>query len=152
MTDESPHLNDFYVSTDKKLLNVPWLLAELQKTYWGGWYTLPVLDAAIIHSLCFGLYHRTYAEDENAPVGCVDSQVGFARVVTDYATYAWVCDVLVADKYRHKGLGKFLMNVVLGHPDVRPRSCMLTTKDAHTMYEAFGFARFEAMKRQGGQA
>ena len=49
-------------------------------------------------------------------------------------------------------IGKFLMNVVLGHPDVRPRSCMLTTKDAHTMYEAFGFARFEAMKRQGGQA
>jgi GNAT superfamily N-acetyltransferase len=72
--------------------------------------------------------------------------------VTDYATYLWVCDVLIAEKYRHKGLAMFLMNVVLGHPDVKPRSVMLTTKDAHALYEKFGFVRFEAMKRQGGQA
>ena len=140
--DDSPHLNDFFVSTDKTLLDVPFITDELTRTYWGGWLTLNVVMRSIDNSLCFGLYQR---DAEHA----TQKQVGFCRVITDYATFAWLCDVIVAKPYQKRGLATFLMNIVMGHSDVRPRNCLLTTRDAHKLYAKFGFAPMEAMKRMG---
>lgn len=149
--DDSPHFGDFFVSSDKALLNVPFITTELKRTYWGGWLTLATVMKSIEHSLCFGLYQRRYAEIEEGPVGYSDHQIGFARIVTDYATFAWLCDVFVQQKYQGKGLGKFLVNAAMTHPEVRPRSCLLVTRDAQKLYAKFGFTPMTAMKRPGGQ-
>jgi GNAT superfamily N-acetyltransferase len=138
--DDSPHTGDFFVSVDKTLLDVPLIATELKRTYWGGWLTLPTVLKSIDNSLCFGLYHNV----PPAPV-----QVGFARVVTDYATFAWVCDVIVKKELQRRGLGKFLMTAVMNHPDVRHRSCLLCTKDAQGLYRKFGFSEMVCMKRPG---
>lgn len=142
--DDTP--GEYFVSTDKALLDTFFIIRELKATYWGGWLTPATVMRAIDHSLCFGLYVR-----EPDPTAAVQQrQIGFARVITDYATFAWICDVFVTDRYRAKGLATFMMNVVLGHPEVKPRSCLLCTKDAQGLYRKFGFEKFEAMKRQGG--
>lgn len=135
---------EFFVSTDKALLNVPWIVAELNRTYWGDWMKLSTVVTAIEHSLCFGLYRRGSPNEQ--PV-----QIGFARVVTDYATFAWLCDVIVSKEYRGKGLGKFLVYTATNHPQVKPRSVLLCTRDAHKLYAKFGFHSMEAMKRNGGE-
>ncbi len=142
--DDTPHTDDYFVSTDKARLDQVWIIQELKKTYWGGWYTAHTLIKAIDNSLCFGLYHRGTDAKER--------MVGFARVVTDYATFAWVCDVIISEHHRQKGMGEFLLSIVMGHPEVRPRSCLLTTRDAHGIYERFGFRTATAMKRPGGTA
>lgn len=137
--DDAPP-SQFFVSTEKALLDVPFVLAELKKTYWGGWLTLSTVLTAIDNSLCFGLYLREHG---------LHKQVGFARVITDYATFAWVCDVFVAKPYQQQGQGKFLLRVLLTHPDVKHRSCLLCTQDAQKLYKKFGFSEMTAMKRQG---
>lgn len=130
----------FFVSTEKALLDVPFILTELKRTYWGGWLTLPTVLTAIEHSLCFGLYHREHS---------LAKQVGYARVITDYATFAWICDVFVTKAHQRQGHGKFLLRVVLDHPDVRHRSCLLCTQDAQSLYRKFGFSEMTCLKRQG---
>lgn len=139
--DETPHTDDFFVSTDKAKLNTFFVISELKKTYWGEWMQPMDVMRAIDNSLCFGLYQRL-------PEG-KEQQVGFARVVTDYATFAWICDVFIAEAYRRRGLSKFLMSVIVGHPEVAPRNCLLNTRDAHELYARFGFQVIQAMKRQG---
>ena len=136
---------EYFVSTDKALLDTFFVIQELKKTYWGGWLTPATVMRSIDHSLCFGLYQR---DAEHA----TQQQVGFCRVITDYATFAWLCDVIVSDAHRHKGLSKFMLNVVIGHPEVKPRSVLLVTKDAQELYRKFGFHELTCMKRDGGQA
>lgn len=143
--DETPHGNDFYVSFDKKLLDPQFIIKEIQKSYWGGWRSINVVLKSLDHSLCAGLYKRVVSDTPGESPK--DIQVGFARVVTDYCTFAWICDVIVAEPYRKAGLGKFLMAKVMDHPDVSPRACMLATRDAHGLYRKFGFSDFTAMKR-----
>lgn len=88
---------------------------------------LEVVERSVENSLCFGLYRG-------------DEQVGFVRVVTDRATFAYMADVLVVEQHRGRGLGKWLMRVVLSHPDLRGlRRWMLTTADAHGLYRGYGF-------------
>jgi GNAT superfamily N-acetyltransferase len=146
---DGPRLGNFFVSSDKSLLNVPLITNQLQHTYWGGWLTLPVVMKSIENSLCFGLYERRTAEAEDGPVGYSDHQIGFARVVTDYATFSWLCDVFVQQQFQGKGLGQFLINAVMTHPEVSPRPCMLVTNDAQKLYARFGFTPMLAMKRPG---
>jgi GNAT superfamily N-acetyltransferase len=74
-------------------------------------------------------------------------QVGFARIVTDRATFSWIADVVVDEAYRGRGLGTWLFSVVAAHPYCRDWLAMLGTKDAHALYEKFGFVRWEAMRR-----
>lgn len=119
---------DFLISTDPGLLDVPLIHDFLaNRSYWAAGRPLEVVRRSLDHSLCFGLYER-------------GRQVGFARVVTDRATFAWLCDVFVLEEYRGRGLSKWLVECVVGHPDLQGlRRVLLGTRDAHSLYERYGF-------------
>lgn len=148
---DDPHADGFYVSFDKKLIDPAFVIREIQHSYWGAWRSPIVILRSLDHSLCAGLYKHAVWNPATEPEKPKDEQVGFARVVTDYCTFAWICDVLVTKQHRGAGLGQFLMRAVMEHPDVKPRACMLATRDAHGLYRKFGFEPFEAMKRLPGQ-
>jgi GNAT superfamily N-acetyltransferase len=94
------------------------------------------VEKAMANSICFGLFHG-------------DDQIGLARVVTDRATYAYLCDVYVLEEFRGKGLGVWLMECVMGHPDLQGlRRFSLATRDAHGLYEKFGFAELKKPQSQ----
>lgn len=91
-------LNDFYISTDKKNLDIDLIVDFLQhKSYWANTRSRETIEKSITHSLCFGLFNS-----ENR-------QIGFARVISDFAVFAWVLDVFILEAYRGKGLGKLLL-------------------------------------------
>ena len=125
---ESWERGDYLISTDHARLNVELIHDFLSNTtYWAVGRTREVVQRSIENSLSFGIYKGV-------------DQVGFARVVTDYATFAWVADVFVLPEYRGRGLSKWLMEVILSHPELQGfRRWVLATKDAHSLYERFGF-------------
>ena len=115
------------ISTDPQRLDVAAVHAYLTQSYWSPGIPRAVVERTIANSLCFGLY-------------CGAEQVGFARVVTDRATFAYLADVFILDPHRGKGLSKWLMEFVKGHEDLQGlRRFMLATKDAHGLYRQFGF-------------
>ena len=98
-----------------------------EESYWSKGIPRDVVERAVAHSLCFGMYKDS-------------AQVGFARVVSDHATFALLADVFVLDGHRGKGLSKWLMQVVVAHPDLQGlRRLLLLTSDAHELYRKFGF-------------
>lgn len=116
------------VSTDPALLDVDVVHAALRASYWATGIPRATLEAAIAHSVPFGLY---------APEG---EQAGFCRVVTDTAVFGYLADVIVLEAYRGRGLGTFLVASALEHPDLQSlRRFHLATEDAHGLYERFGF-------------
>jgi GNAT superfamily N-acetyltransferase len=119
---------DLFVSTDPALLDLPLIHDFLSnRSYWAVGRSLEVVRRSLDHSLCFGLYQD-------------GRQVGFARVVTDRATFAWLCDVFVLEEYRGQGLAKWLMEIVVGYPALQGlRLFLLRTRDAHSLYERYGF-------------
>jgi len=127
---------DYVISTDPARVDLAFLCRSLNATYWAQNRPRQVIEASLRHSLCFGLYLKT-----------TNAQVGFARVVTDQATFSWVCDVLIDERYRGRGLGKWLMSCVVSHPHVKNTSSLLGTRDAHDLYEKFGYRRSESMRR-----
>jgi N-acetylglutamate synthase-like GNAT family acetyltransferase len=131
---------EHFVSTDAALLDVDFIHAVLNRTYWAQGRSREVVQESIRNSICFGLYEKASQR-----------QVGFARIVTDKVTFSWLCDVVVDEKCRRKGLGKFLMSCVVAHPVVSGTLCMLGTSDAHGLYEKYGFRRSEQMKRPRNQ-
>jgi GNAT superfamily N-acetyltransferase len=124
------------VSTDKEQLDLPMIHRFLsEETYWAKGIPLSIMRKAIESSLCFGLFQR-------------DMQVGFARVVTDYATFGYLCDVFVLEPYRGNGLGRVLMEHVMAHPALASlRRIVLVTGDAHFLYEKVGFRRLAKPER-----
>jgi GNAT superfamily N-acetyltransferase len=126
----------YLISTAPALLNLDFVCAALAQSYWAQKRTRPAIEESIRNSLCFGLYEKKSKR-----------QVGFARIVTDSATVSWLCDVFVDEGERGKGLGKLLMAHVVAHPCVMRTMCLLGTRDAHGLYEKFGFVRGELMKR-----
>ena len=90
---------------------------------------------AINGSLCFNLFEG-------------DRQIGFARVVTDKATFAWICDVIIDPAHRGQGLGKWMVDCLVHHPKLQTRSQTLGTRDAHRLYTRFGFRRHEILRRR----
>jgi GNAT superfamily N-acetyltransferase len=118
----------FEVSDDATRLDLATIHRFIsQESYWAEGIAQGVLARAIAHSLCFGLYQGA-------------RQVGFARVVTDRATYGYLCDVFVDREHRGAGLGKWLVACVLEHPDLQGlRRIALMTRDAHDLYRPFGF-------------
>lgn len=119
----------FTISTDKTKLSLSVIHAFLSKeSYWAKDIPVGLVEKSIENSLCFGVYDG-------------DEQIGFARIISDYTTFAYVGDVFILPKYRGHGLSKRLMEEIKGHPDLQNlRRWMLATADAHTLYERFGFA------------
>ncbi len=119
----------YWVSDDKALLDTErvhgWMSRE---SYWAAGRTREVTERSIEHSLCVGLY---------APDGA--GQVGFARVVTDYATFCWLCDVFVDAAHRGAGAGTFLVQTALGHPDVAGLRTVLMAAPERSLYRRLGF-------------
>jgi hypothetical protein len=123
---------NFLISTDKKLLQAERVHKFLaNEAYWSKDIPLAVVEKSIENSLCFGLYDISANQYE---------QIGYARIVTDSASFAWLCDVYVENNFRKRGLSKWLMECVLSHPDLKNlRRICLATKDAHALYTQFGF-------------
>jgi GNAT superfamily N-acetyltransferase len=119
---------EFTISTDKTLLQLEVIHKFLsEESYWAGNRTIEQTKTAIENSICFGVYHE-------------NRQIGFARVVSDKATFAYIGDVFILDEYRGKGLSKRLMEAMLDHPELQNlRRWVLATKDAHKLYSQFGF-------------
>jgi len=121
-------VNGYEISTDRERLDLDVIHAFLREAYWSPDVPREVVERSFAHSLCFGLY---------APDG---AQAGFARAVTDRATFAWIADVFVLPEHRGKGLAKWLMRTMLDHPDLQElRRIVLATRDAHGLYVELGF-------------
>jgi GNAT superfamily N-acetyltransferase len=120
---------EYEISTDPARLDVAAMHAYLTRAYWSPGIPLEIVERAARHSLCFGLYEKSTGQ-----------QVGLARVVTDHATFAYLCDVYVLEEHRGRGLGKLMMRAVMAHPALRgARRAMLGTRDAHGLYARHGF-------------
>ena len=125
---ESWERGEYLITTDRSCLDVPLIHSFLsEESYWAVGRSVEVVKRTIDNSLCFGVYKE-------------NEQVGFARVVTDFATFAWLADVFVVPAHRGQGLAKWLMEVILAHPDLQGfRRWVLATKDAQSLYAQFGF-------------
>lgn len=123
--------DDFLISTDKTLLDIGVIHSYLSKeSYWAMNIPREVVVKSVAHSLCFGVYHD-------------GKQIGFARLITDQATFAYLADVFILEDHRGKGLSKWLMHSIHAHPELQGlRRWVLGTKDAHGLYEQFGWVRF----------
>ena len=128
--------NEFVISTDKNRLQTALVHKFLiQESYWANTRTLEQTERAIENSLCFGVYHG-------------EKQIGFARVISDLATFAYLGDVFILKEFRGRGLSKWLMETVVSYPDLQGlRRWILATKDAHGLYEQFGFTPLNLPER-----
>ncbi len=126
----------FIVSTDRKLLQIEVILDYLaNQSYWAKDRTLEQMQKVIENSLCFGLYDG-------------EKQIGFGRVVTDYATFAYLGDVYVLPELQGNGLGTWLMEIISNHPDLQGlRRWVLATRDAHALYKKYGFTDLKRSER-----
>jgi GNAT superfamily N-acetyltransferase len=126
----------FVISTSRKRLDLDVVHGFLTNCYWAKGIPREVVERSIEHALCFGIY-----DGEGA-------QVGFARVISDFATIAYLGDVFVLETHRGRGLGKWLMECIAQHPALQNlRRWILTTRDAHGLYSQFGFAPVKAPER-----
>ncbi len=126
--------NNFIISTDKNKIDIQYVHEFLSNSYWSPCVPMETVKKAMNGSLCFGVFDN---EKQTLPPG---RQVGYARMVTDTATFAYLADVFIDENYRGKGLGKWLVKVILAHPDLQGlRRILLATKDAHKLYEQLGF-------------
>ena len=127
--------DEYELTDDRRRLDVAAVVALLAQTYWAADRPPRLTRRAIRHSLCLSLFRGP-------------TQVGFCRAVTDYATFTWLCDVVVDPAHRGKGLGKWMVECLLHHPRLQTRSQVLATQDAHSLYERYGFRRAEYLKRR----
>ena len=116
------------LSTDRARIDIDGVLDMLHRSHWGGAITRDILERAIPNSVCVGVYDGA-------------RQLAFARAITDLATYAYLSDVIVLEDARGQGLGSWMIEAILGHPDLqRLRRIALFTRDARELYERYGFA------------
>lgn len=117
----------FLISCDPSRLDLDAITNMLSCAYWAKNRSPEVILRSMQNSLVFGVYD-------------IDRQIGLARVVTDYATFAWLCDVYILKEYRGRGIGKWLMETILAHPDLQGlRRFLLATRDAPALYSRYGF-------------
>jgi GNAT superfamily N-acetyltransferase len=119
--------DDYSISTNKDTLNIPFIHQFLANSYWAAGIPIETVARSIENALCFGLYKG-------------ELQIGFARVITDQVTFAYLADVFIDEAYRGQGLSKWLVEVLLQYPGLQGlRRFLLATRDAHTLYARFGF-------------
>ena len=117
----------FNISTEKEKMDVNLIHSFLTRSYWAEGISKEIIRRSIEGALCFGVFEN-------------DKQVGFARMITDKATFAYLADVFIIDEYRGLDLSKWLMEVIMSYPDLQGlRRMMLATKDAHGLYSQYGF-------------
>ena len=128
--------DDFIISTDKSKIDIVAVHNYLcNESYWAKNIPIDVVKKSIEGSCCFGLYNK-------------NEQVGFARVITDHATFAYLADVFIATAYRGKGLSKWLMEVIMKYPELQGlRRWLLATRDAHGLYAKSGFIPLDKPER-----
>jgi len=120
--------DQYLISTDPARLDPAAIHAYLSRSYWAQNRPMEVVIRSLQHSLCFGVYHGSV-------------QIGLARVITDYATFAYLCDVYILETHQGQGLGKWLISVVTGYPPLQGlRRWSLATRDAHGLYAQYGFS------------
>lgn len=125
------HKDNFTISTDPSRLDVDAIADMLTRAYWAKGRPRERTERALANSLVFGVYDG-------------DRQIGLARIVSDYAIFAYLCDVFIHEDYRARGLGKWLMETVRSHPDLQGlRRWLLATHDAHELYKQYGFTPLE---------
>ena len=123
-------MDGYEISTDPALLDLRAMHAYLTRSYWSPGIPYEIVAQAARNSLCFGVYEKTSGE-----------QVGLTRVVTDHATFCYLCDVYVLEGHRGRGLAKWMMREVMAHPALTgARRSMLATREAHGLERQFGFA------------
>ncbi len=126
--DDSLHDGPYHITTDTTRFDIDAIHAYLARSYWAEGIPREIVVRALAGSLCFGVLDG-------------EAQIGLARVVTDRATYAYLCDVYILDAYQGRGLGTWLMATITAHPDLQGfRRWTLATRDAHGLYRRFGFA------------
>lgn len=119
--------DDFYITTDFKNIDIDAVCLLLSKSYWANSRPRDIIIKSLENSLCFSLFHK-------------DKQIGFIRVITDCATFAYLCDVIIDENYRSNGLGKWFIECMFKHPDLQNlRRWCLITRDAQEFYKKFGF-------------
>jgi N-acetylglutamate synthase-like GNAT family acetyltransferase len=127
----------FVVTDDRLRVDLDVVHGYLTRSYWSAGIPRYIVERAVENSMCFGVYEEGSGR-----------QVGFARVVTDRATFAWLADVFVLEEYRGRGLSKLLMATIMDHPDLQTlRRFALATKDAQGLYAQFGFTPLEDPSR-----
>jgi len=115
------------ISTDPQKLDLDAICDMLSRAYWAKRRSRELIARTLQHSLVFGVYDGV-------------RQVGLARIISDYSTFAWLCDVFILEEYRGRDLGKWLIETVLAHPDLQGlRRFLLATNDAHGLYAQYGF-------------
>lgn len=119
---------DFYISTDKCKLNIEAVKALLKQSYWANQRSEETIIKSIENSICYGVYK-------------MDELIGFGRVVTDYSTVYWICDIIIDTKYRGNNLGKMLMENIMETSELNGLMGILATRDAHGLYEQYGFVK-----------
>ena len=133
------HRDGFTVSTDSTRLDVDAIHAFLTTAYWCEGIPRETVARSLASSLCFGLYQTDHQAER---------QIGLARVITDGATFAYLCDVYVLPEFRGRGLGRWLMEHVMAHPGLQGlRRFSLVTRDAHELYRPFGFTEVQSPGR-----
>ena len=119
----------YSITTDRERLDVDAIFDYLSNhAYWAKGRSRETVERSIANSLCFGLFHG-------------EAQIGFGRVVTDYATFCYICDVYILEEHRGRGLGRWLIDTMMAHPALGPSMRLfLRTRDAHALYQRVGFA------------
>jgi GNAT superfamily N-acetyltransferase len=126
---------DYQITTDREKMDIDCIHSYLSKeAYWASNIPHEIVERSVNHSLCFGIF-------------TLEKQVGFCRVVTDFATFAWLSDVFILSEYRGQGLAKWMIDCVLAYPELTDlRMWLLATRDAHGLYAKYGFQEVDAGK------
>lgn len=127
--------NGMTIVDDSTAVDVDVVYALLQQSYWANERPKEMISRSLEHSLCFSVLKD-------------GGQIGFARVVTDYAVFSWIADVIIDPRFRGQGIGKFLMRCVTEHPAIKDTTQTLCTRDAYGLYAQYGFMRGEFMRKR----
>jgi len=119
--------DNYLISDDRTRMDIGAIHALLDATYWAAGRSLAAVEKSVANSLCFGLFHE-------------QKQVGFARVVTDGAVFAWLCDVVLEQSHRNRGVGSWMMEAVLEHPALQSTEIVLRTNGSESLYARRGFS------------